>query len=406
VSKKSAALARIRQLACLGLPGGLFISSLLPVLRGLTESDSAAFFWLDETGGIANFYADHFPLLDAVATASAETPVFLSENAAWSETPLRPFAAAVLASTVESEMASNGLYNEILKRNGAHYILHGIARHGGVAIGRLSLFRSAAGRPFGLREISALSSVMRYVARGLAPHDSLQDDESDADEILEQELLIATRSGCVLHATERGRRLLLLSSGCPLGPRTLPTAASVSQQLLRAVCADGAANGNPVAAPSIMSRKTLWGRFELRGYCLSDEMASDQALVGVHVVRNQPARLRFVNAMSALPLSPQQREIALLIARGGSNRDIAARLSVSINTVAYHIKQLFYKLRVHDRAGLLARINSTVAYVEGEGACAVRIGIDPDARARQCTKTSPSTSTASSSRAAAAASRT
>jgi DNA-binding CsgD family transcriptional regulator len=247
---------------------------------------------------------------------------------------------------------------------------------------------------------------MRYVARGLAPHDSLQDDESDADEILEQELLIATRSGCVLHATERGRRLLLLSSGCPLGPRTLPTAASVSQQLLRAVCADGAANGNPVAAPSIMSRKTLWGRFELRGYCLSDEMASDQALVGVHVVRNQPARLRFVNAMSALPLSPQQREIALLIARGGSNRDIAARLSVSINTVAYHIKQLFYKLRVHDRAGLLARINSTVAYVEGEGACAVRIGIDPDARARQCTKTSPSTSTASSSRAAAAASRT
>ena len=53
MSKKSAALARIRQLACLGLPGGLFISSLLPVLRGLTESDSAAFFWLDETGGIA-----------------------------------------------------------------------------------------------------------------------------------------------------------------------------------------------------------------------------------------------------------------------------------------------------------------------------------------------------------------
>jgi DNA-binding CsgD family transcriptional regulator len=405
VSKKSAALARIRQLACLGLPGGLFISSLLPVLRGLTQSDSAAFFWLDEAGGIANFYADHFPLLDAVATASAEAPVFMSENAAWSEMPLRPFAPAVLASTVESEMASNGLYNEILKRNAAHYILHGIARHEGITIGRLSLFRSAAGRPFGLREMSALSSVMRYVARGLAPHDSLLGDESDPDEILEQELLIADRGGSVLHATERGRRLLLLSSGCPLGARTLPTASSVSQQLLRAVCADGAANGNPVAAPSVMSRDTLWGRFELRGYCLSDEMESDQALVGVHVVRNQPSCLRFVNAMSALPLSPQQREIALLIARGGSNRDIAARLSVSINTVAYHIKQLFYKLRVHDRAGLLARINSTVACVEGEGACAVRIGIDPDARAQPCTKTFPSTSMASSSRAVAAASR-
>lgn len=361
MSKKSAALARIRQLACLGLPGGLFISSLLPVLRGLTESDSAAFFWLDGTGGIANFYADHLPLLDSVATASAEAPVFMSENAAWSETPLRPFAAAVLVSTVESEIANNGLYNEILRRNGAHYILHGIARHEGASIGRLSLFRSSAGRSFGLREIAALSSVMRYVARGLQAPDSLQDEDIEGDEILEQELLIADRGGSVLHATERGRRLLLLSSGCPLGARTLPTASSVSQQLLRAVCADGAANGNPVAAPSIMSRKTIWGRFELRGYCLSDEMQSDQALVGVHVVRNQPACLRFVNAMSALPLSPQQREIALLIARGNTNRDIASRLSVSVNTVAYHIKQLFYKLRVHDRAELLARINAGLA---------------------------------------------
>lgn len=404
MSKKSAALARIRQLACLGLPGGLFISSLLPALRGLTESDSAAFFWLDDSGGIANFYAEHIPLPDAGATASPGAPVFLSENAAWSETPLRPFAAAVLASTVESELASNGLYSEILKRNGAHYILHGMARQEGLAIGRLSLFRSSAGRPFGLREIAALSSVMRYVARGL--DHSMQDDDGEPDEVLEQELLIADRAGTVLHATERGRRLLLLSSGCPLGARTLPTASSVSQQLLRAVCADGAANGNPLAPPSVMSRDTLWGRFELRGYCLSDEMQSDRALVGVHVIRNQPACLRFVNAMGALPLSPQQREIALLIARGGSNRDIAARLSVSINTVAYHIKQLFYKLRVHDRAGLLARIKSSVVSLEAEGACPVRIGIVPDTRVHPCTKSSASTSTAGSSRAAAAASRT
>jgi DNA-binding CsgD family transcriptional regulator len=364
VSKKSAALARIRQLACLGLPGGLFISSLLPILRGLTESDSAAFFWLDGSGGIANFYADRFPLLDSVDLALAEAPVFMSESAGWSDSPLRPFADSVLASTVDGELASNGLYNEILKRNGAHYLLHGIARREGTVLGRLSLFRSAAGRPFSLREIAALSSVIRYVAHGLAADDTLQREDAEGDDVLEQELLIADRGGRVLHATENGRRLLLLSSGCALGPRTLTLANSVAHQLLRAVCAGGSANGSPAAAPTIMSRDTVWGRFVLHGYWLHDEMQSDDALVGVHILRNQPACLRFVNAMSALPLSPQQREIALMIARGRSNRDIAARLSVSINTVAYHIKQLFYKLRVHDRAGLLARINSTLGPAE------------------------------------------
>jgi LuxR family maltose regulon positive regulatory protein len=68
--------------------------------------------------------------------------------------------------------------------------------------------------------------------------------------------------------------------------------------------------------------------------------------------------LRFVQAMGHLPLSPQQREIALMIAQGRSNHDIADTLGVSGNTVAYHIKQLFLKLDVHDRAGAVQRITS------------------------------------------------
>lgn len=356
MSKKSAALARVRQLACLGLPAGLFVSSLLPLLRGLTGSDSAAFFWMGEAGGIVNFYADRFPPLDAIRAPSGEAPIFLSESAGWSESPLRPFATPVLASTVDAELANNSFYNEILKRNGAHYILHGMVRHEGVVVGRLSLFRSADGRPFGLKEMSALSGAIRYLAQGVScPESSARHaDHCESGDVLEQDIVIADRAGRLVHATERGRRLLLLSTGCALGPRTFTLAGSVSQQLLRAVCVAGAGHG---AAAMQMSRETVWGRFVLRGYWLDDEMQSDGALVGVHIMRNQPACLRFVNAMSALPLSPQQREIALMIARGSTNRDIAMRLSVSVNTVAYHIKQLFYKLHVHDRAELLATIN-------------------------------------------------
>src|SRR5438270_12531527 len=55
--KQSAVRARIRQLCCLGLPGELLIGALLPAIRELVPSDSAALFWVDSRGEIQNLYA-------------------------------------------------------------------------------------------------------------------------------------------------------------------------------------------------------------------------------------------------------------------------------------------------------------------------------------------------------------
>ena len=93
-------------------------------------------------------------------------------------------------------------------------------------------------------------------------------------------------------------------------------------------------------------------------YWLDDDYQAPDALIGVRVQRQEPMILRFVQAMGRLPLSPQQREIALMIAQGRSNQEIAEGLGVSGNTVAYHIKQLFLKLDVHDRAGAIERITA------------------------------------------------
>ena len=108
-----------------------------------------------------------------------------------------------------------------------------------------------------------------------------------------------------------------------------------------------------------MTLDTKWGRHVLRAYWLDDDPRAPEALVGVRIQRQEPMILRFVEAMGRLPLSPQQREIALMIAQGRSNQEIADGLGVSGNTVAYHIKQLFLKLDVHDRAGAIARIGES-----------------------------------------------
>ena len=86
----------------------------------------------------------------------------------------------------------------------------------------------------------------------------------------------------------------------------------------------------------------------LRGYRLRDGSARE-ARIGLRIQRQVPMILRFVKAMARQPLSPQQREIALQIALGRSNAEISDRLGVSLNTVAYHVKQLFLRLDVHTR---------------------------------------------------------
>lgn len=52
-------------------------------------------------------------------------------------------------------------------------------------------------------------------------------------------------------------------------------------------------------------------------------------------------------------LTPREREILVLIARGLTNSDIGARLSLSINTVKSHRLHIYQKLDIHDRAAVL-----------------------------------------------------
>jgi DNA-binding CsgD family transcriptional regulator/PAS domain-containing protein len=158
---------------------------------------------------------------------------------------------------------------------------------------------------------------------------------------------------------ELGRRCAILEAG--LDSMSVPLIVSdLEREILfvnRAAEALVAADGERVAS----------------AICLNtDELASDGAdrrvatwatpALTVRSIRAAPTIVvsfaQRAPALAAAPLailSPREREIVELVARGLSNDEIAALASISRNTVKHHLKRTFQKLRVRSRAELAAR---------------------------------------------------
>ena len=71
-----------------------------------------------------------------------------------------------------------------------------------------------------------------------------------------------------------------------------------------------------------------------------------------------PAAVRTLNGKSAVELSQRQLEVLHLVAEGYSNRETAAMLGVSENTVKTHMKRIFTQLNVNTRAACVGKAQS------------------------------------------------
>ena len=91
--------------------------------------------------------------------------------------------------------------------------------------------------------------------------------------------------------------------------------------------------------------------------------------VAAAVVRRLRRVPRFAQAASARidELTPREHEILLLVAQSLTNAEIAARCSLTEGTVKTHVKHVFAKLGLRDRAQAVVFAYETGLVVPGEG---------------------------------------
>jgi DNA-binding CsgD family transcriptional regulator len=341
----------LRQLCGLGLPAPLLLPSLLPVLRELVPSSHAGFFFCDEAGNITNLYAER--MLSPQHMASFHDR---HSNRQFRQHYLQRVAAAqpVSRRSVQADESTSAYQREVLDVLGIAHFLYAIVRHRGQPLGQLSLYRGADDAPFTAHDEQALHSVLHYLGEALSVP-SPQGLPSLQQHSIEEGLALLDAQGQELYADANWPRLVRLAQGNAIAPATAMMYRETLPRFVQTVMA--AVLASPLAVHRV---DTAWGQFAFRQHAMASTQGREGA-VALLISRLAAEPLRLAQGAAAAGLSPQQREVAVLMAQGHSNAAIAAQMGISINTAGYHAKQVFARLGVHERSAIAQALGSAAA---------------------------------------------
>lgn len=352
--KRFAAIAQIRLLCAQVLPSEVVVPHVLSVLRGVIRCRTAVFFWVGADGGISNIHWDEEITADMVCRFGTE---FLNRGpgpiGVGFARSVRLFQGVRVLPDWGEGFYRTGFYEAMWRPMGAHHALQASIRERGNSpmLGSLLLYRDEREPAFGDEEHRLLAQIIPYLGYALACQSQPANEYTDTDD---EALLVVDLQGRVLHSCERATPLLLaalhpqLAAGTPLHrieEERTRWLSDLCNHLMRF-------SGHECPSPPLLRCENARGRFTFRARWLNDRQAGGEPRVGVTIRREEPLALRLALGMRRASLSPTQQRVALLAALGRSQPEIAQRLGMRPYTVKDHVKAVYDKLGVHDRAAL------------------------------------------------------
>jgi DNA-binding CsgD family transcriptional regulator len=348
-------VAFIRKLCTLGLPPRSLVLSLLPALRELVPAHSAGVFWVDAAWQMTSLYAERLLPPDAMAAYHERHYGDQKDG----------FAAAFRARAEAGDPVSwhsfsrreqaTEYFRDVLKPLDSYHVLYAVLSDGRRAFAQMSFYRGERDKPFAAPDAQALRGLLRYLAAGLAEPDRpvARTEESI---VVEEQLGIVTGGGDIVSGSDAWKRLVRLGAVARVSPGEAARERGAIEDFLRDLT--GSARDGDGARPAQIVRETAWGRFTVTAFRLDDERGRRGTQIALLIRREEPKALSLVRGAGNSELSPQQREVALLLAQGRTNPEIAEALGLTLNTASYHVKQVYAKLDVNDRDAVSERLLS------------------------------------------------
>ncbi len=349
--KKSHALAYLRQLCCSGLSKEILLPEFLRAVHHVVPSSNNAFSGTDE------YVSPRYYVLEFVDTdldgpgvvCDYLTPERRGCFVDWfNERPV-----LVDTGVFDEAFYQSDMYNLVLRRYDQHHVLWALVRHENKPVGMLCLYRPRQQKAFNSHEQALVTGLLPYVAHALhAPSnkDITYADSSDCG------MMIMDTQGAIVFLSQEAKSLLALACYPVVTLHSSMVEADLMAKLAQLCRNLEAVFRGRSAPPPSWSFIGSNGRFVFRAYWLNRHNNEPGAMIGMTIEHQEPMVLKIIRAMKNLPISPMQKEVALLLAQGLSSEKIGERLHIKLTTVKDHICKLFNKLDIHEREELLPKM--------------------------------------------------
>ncbi len=335
---------RFRQLCGLGVGGLVTAPTLLNELRRVAPGSSAVIYY-QQPGARVGIHHQWPEAAAMMARPDIQKALYAEGCDDHDKIIFEPFRSLIGGNdTRGGRDAAPRRMSDILPQSQAFVRLR--VRDGTGYIGMVGVCRGGRDADLDRSEMDFLRRLQPFLLQALTPRAAPGVSEVEIDQ---GAMLVVNGDGVVRWATAPARAMLALALGSTEVP--LPAGALRTVRSLLEPRSGGDASG-----ASAWCCRSRWGRFEFRAQRLESGAPSGEALAGICVTRCVPLPLQLFEALGELDMAPRQSDVALRLALGTTQDQIARELGLSRATVVYHRRQVYNHLAVDTREQLLERL--------------------------------------------------